>query len=336
MNSAETLLRNYGAKLLVSLVGFLAAMFSFGSLVLNAQQLRSATALAAKGWAAFEAGRLSEAKDLLDEAVHLDPTVADYQAALAEVDAKMGDRKAAVEHFKKAVHLSPSNARFRLGLAEILQTENNDQEALRVLQTGHPGTGLYDVWHFTKGFSLFRAGRLTAAIEEFKAVAQRPGFEASASFFLGNIAYSQGEFDQAERYLAKAVELGDVKGNRAYNAYTYDYALVLMKLGRFADADKQFRASIERYDTDPLPWMFLGRCEEELGNYAVAIEMLEMSIQKNPGFQLSYYELARLQQRHGDPARAAELFRKIGTMKEEEIRTEENRAMKLRTAVGSQ
>lgn len=304
--------------------------------VLNAQQQNSARAFAVQGWTAFQEGRLNEAKELLSKAVRLEPAAGNYQAALATVDARTGDLKSAIKHFRRAILLDPSNSECRLSLAEILQTENNDQEALRVLQDGHPAARLSDVWHFTEGFSLFRIGRFTAAIKEFKTVEQKPEFEAPASFFLGNIAYSQGDFDRAESYLAKAVALGDVKANKAYNAYTYDYGLVLMKLGKFADAEEQFKASIARYDDDPLPWMFAGRCEEEKGNYHAAIELLEASIKKDPSFQLSYYELARLQQRHGDPARAAELFRKISTMKEEEIKDEENRAMKLKTTGGLQ
>jgi tetratricopeptide (TPR) repeat protein len=308
--------------------------YFFATVSAGAQHQTSAAQLASEGWSAFEEGRLDDAKQLLDKAASLNPNDADYQAALAEVDSRMGEQDAAIEHFRKAIVLSPSNAEFRLNLAQILQTENKDQEALHVLQGAHPGAGLSDAWHFSRGFSLFRAGRFTAADEEFKMVAEKPGFRASASFFLGNIAYSQDEFEQAARYLATAVELGNVATNKAYNAYTYDYGLVLMKLGRYKDAAVEFKASIERYDRDPLPWMFLGRCDEQMGNYPVAIEMLETSIKKDPSFQLSYYELARLQQRHGDPKRAAELFRKIGIMKQEEITAEEDRAMKLRTEAG--
>jgi len=316
--------------------GAIAVICLLVSALLGAQQQASAPQFAAAGWSAFEQGRLDDARQLLEKAVSLKPNDADYQAALAEVDAKMGQQADAIEHFRKAILLNPSDAEFRLGLAQVLQTENKDQEALRVLQVAHPSAGLSDAWHFSRGFSLFRSGRFTAASDEFKTVVEKPNFKGSASFFLGNIAYSQNDFEQAEQYLAVAVKLGDVPTNKAYNAYTYDYGLVLMKLGRYEDAKAQFKASIERYDNDPLPWMFLGRCEEQMGNYSVAIEMLETSIKKNPDFQLSYYELARLQQRHGDPQRAAELFRKIGTMKEEEITAEENRAMKLRTGTGSQ
>jgi tetratricopeptide (TPR) repeat protein len=269
---------------------------------------------------------------LLEEAVRLSPGDADYQAALAEVDSKLGQQDAAIKHFKRAILLKPLDTEFRLDLAEILQKSGNDQEALRVLEMAHPNSALSDALHFSRGFSLFRLGNFVLASDEFKLVVQKPQFRAPASFFLGNIEYTQGRFVEAEPYLAAAVELGNVEGNKAYNAYAYDYGLVLFKLGKFAEAGRQFRASIAHYDKDPLPWMFLGRCEEQLGNYSEAIAMLETSIKTDPTFQLSIYELARLQQRHGDPNRAAELFKKIGAMKKEEVRKEQERAMKLKNA----
>jgi protein O-GlcNAc transferase len=296
-----------------------------------AQQPNLAAAHASDGWKAFEEGRLGEASSLLEEAVKLSPRNADYVAALAEVDSKLGQQDAAIQHFKRAILLKPSDSEFRLNLAEILQRKGNDQEVLGILQ-GPPNPALSDAWHFSRGFSLFRLGRLVPAGNEFKLVIRKPQFTAPASFFLGNIDYMQGRFVEAEPYLATAVELGKMQGNKAYNIYTYDYGLVLFKLGKFAEADQQFRASIAQYDADPLPWMFLGRCEEELGNYPEAIAMLETSTQKDSTFQLADYELARLQQRHGDPNRAAELFKKIGAMKEDEVSKEQERAMRLKAA----
>jgi len=296
-----------------------------------AQQPNEAGAQAAAGWKAYEEGRLQEAETLLDQAVKLSPSVADYQAALAEVESKMNHPKAAIQHLKRAIALNPLDTEFRLDLAQILQKEGHDQEALQALQIAHPNPELADLLHFTRGFSLFRMGNFRPARDEFKMLVENPQFKPSALFFLGNIAYSQGQFEEAEPYLSQAVKLGSVEGNRAYNVYAYDYGLVLYKLGRFAEAAGQFKQSIALYDRDPLPWMFLGRCEEQLGNYSEAITLLETSIKTDSTFQLSYYELARLQQRHGDPQRARELFEKIAVMKQQEIDKEEERATKLKS-----
>lgn len=310
----------------------LAGILTAGISSMHAQQSSSAAAHASAGWKAFEEGRITEAKPQLEEAVKLAPKDADYLAALAEVESKLGEQDLAIRHFKEAILIKPSDTEFRLDLAQILQQQGNDRDALRFLAVAHPAPALSDALHFSRGFSLFRLGNLEEAHSEFQAVVEKPKFRAPASFFLGNIEYTRGRFADAEPYLSTAVQLGNVEGNKAYNAYAYDYGLVLFKLGRYAEADRQFKTSIVEYDKDPLPWMFRGRCEEQLGNYSEAIEMLETSIKKDSTFQLAYYELARLQQRHGDPQRAAELFKEIGAMKEEEVRNEEQRAARLKNA----
>jgi tetratricopeptide (TPR) repeat protein len=298
-----------------------------------ATQKDAAARLASAGWQAYEEARFADAKVSMEQAARLNPAQPDYQAALAAIDVKLGDQDAAIEHFQKAIRMKPSDPEVRLQLAQVYQSKNKDSEALQVLQVAHPEGGLSAAWHFSRGFSLFRIGRFAAARNEFELLVRDPQFQAPADFFLGNIAYTQARFEEAAPYLAAAVQLGNSESNKAYNAYTYDYGLVLFKLGRFAEAAQQFKASLERYAQDPLPWMFLGRCEQELGNYQAAIDMLETSIKVDPEFQLSYYELARLQQKHGDPLRAEELFAKIGQKKKEEISQEEDRAMKLRTGI---
>src|ERR1019366_2885719 len=149
--------------------------------LLHAQQPDPAAAQAVSGWKAYEEGRLNEAKSLLEEAVRISPAVADYQAALAEVDSKLGQQDAAIQHFRKAILLKPSDTEFRLDLAQILQTKGNDQEALRVLQIAHPDPELSGALHFSRGFSLFRLGSFVPAGNEFKHVLQKPKFKASAS-----------------------------------------------------------------------------------------------------------------------------------------------------------
>src|ERR1017187_4460742 len=83
------------------------------SLPLHAQQPNSAGAHAAAGWKAYEEGRLNDAEPLLKAAVRLSPGVADYQAALAEVDSKLGLQDEAIQHFRKAILLKPSDLEFR-------------------------------------------------------------------------------------------------------------------------------------------------------------------------------------------------------------------------------
>lgn len=290
----------------------------------------AATQNASAGWAAYEAGRFQEAKALMSYAAKMKPKHADYQAALGVIELKTGDQTDAIQHLKTAIRLKPSDAEYRLRLASVYQAANNDLGALQLLQAATVNSGLSGTWHFTRGFSLFRIGRFEAAHKEFEPLVADPQFTAPANFFLGNIAFSENRFQDASRYFERAIQSGNTLANTAFNAYTYNYGLDLFRLGQYREAEEQFKASVARYDRDPLPWMFIGRCEQELGNYQAAIDMLEKSIQVGPNFSLAYYELARLQKKYGDPARAAKLFEMIGRMKQEEITAEERRAAKLK------
>jgi tetratricopeptide (TPR) repeat protein len=286
---------------------------------------------ASDGWTAYESGHFKDAKILLERAVRLSPNQPDYHAALGLIELKTGDQAEAVRHLKIAVRLKPTDTEFRLHLASVYQDANDDLAALQVLRIAKVDDALSGTWHFTRGFSLFRIGRYGPARAEFELLLNDPQFTAPADFFLGSIAFSENRFEDAVSYFEPAVRLGNSEKNKAYNAYTYDYGLALFKLAKYQDAEEQFKASIERYDRDPLPWMFAGRCEQALGRYKTAIDMLERATKIDPDLSLAQYELARLQQRYGDPARAAELFAKIGRMKEEEVVAEERRAMKLKT-----
>ena len=90
------------------------------------------------------------------------------------------------------------------------------------------------------------------------------------------------------------------------------------------------RAYIERYSRDPLPWLFLGRCETELKHFPEAIQAYEAAIENGPEFRLAYYQLARLHSEHGDPKRAEALFRKTAELRQQQLEKEEELARRLK------
>jgi len=292
-----------------------------------ASQAQSAAEIAKRGWQAFTEGHPAEAQPLLAEAVRRDPKRPSYHIALAEVDWRLGDAKGAIHQWETALRLNPADEEVRSKLAQVYQALGRDLDVVRVLEAPNPrDANLARVWRFSRGFSLFRLGRLAAAQREFQPLVSHPDFQAPANFFLGRIAYTQNHFEEALPFFADAVRLGDSPTNKEYSSYTYDYGLTLFKLGRFAEANAQFTLSTERYAREPLAWMMRGRCEEELRNYQGAIAAYEESIKVDPKFELSYYHLARLQQRYGDKQRAEELFKRLGELRQGELSDAQMRA----------
>jgi len=292
-----------------------------------AGQNQTANKRAQSGWQAFKDGHPTEAKAWLEDAVHLDPSQPNYHVALSEIDLSLRDAPGAIRHLEIALKLDPSDEAVRSRLAQLYQSLGRDLDVLRVLQWPNPRDPVVgSVWSFSRGFSLFRLGRLAPARREFQTLVNHPDFQAPANFFLGRIAYTQNHFEEALPFFAKAVRLGDFPTNKEFSSYTYDYGLTLFKLGRFSEANEQFTVSTERYALEPLTWMMRGRCDEELKNYQAAIDDYEQSIKIDPKFELSYYHLARLQQRYGDKQRADELFKRLGSLTESDIKDAQNRA----------
>ena len=301
--------------------------------------------LFASGWKAFEEGRLEDARSSLLEAARLDPGNPTFAMALGQCYLRLGETKLAIPQLNKAVTAMPGD--FALLTAREALVDRPIDEApvhlddlellLEELQELHgvvlllpPPAPLLGAWNFTHGFSLFRLGRIDAAEKIFRALLNEDGMRAPANFFLGNCFFARNQFDQAVASYELAIVHGNVPDNKALNAYYYNDGLALFQLHRFEDAARAFRRSIERYSRDPLPWLFLGRCETELKHFPEAIQAYEAAIENGPEFRLAYYQLARLHSEHGDPKRAEALFRKTAELRQQQLEKEEELARRLK------
>ncbi|MFN7926260.1 MAG: tetratricopeptide repeat protein, partial [Bryobacteraceae bacterium] len=286
--------------------------------------------LATSGWKHFEAGELDQAERDLAEAAKLAPANAPIALALGQTYLSAGKPKLAIPQLEKAARGMGNPTDVRFTLAQAYQAVNDDTRALAILSADPPQGELGGAWLFSRGFSLFRAGRFDAAESVFRPLAARPGMEAPAQFFLGNCAYARGKYEAALGYFEKAIAAGDAPGNRAINAYYYNQGLALYELRRFEQAAQSFRQSIDRFPRDAMPYLLLGRCQGELGDYQAAMASYEKAIELAPTFRLAYYQLARLHLAHGDKQRGAELSQKVAELRGAELEKEEKMARSLK------
>lgn len=288
--------------------------------------------LAARGWQAFEQGRIQDAETDLEEAAKLAPASPSIALALGQVYLNAGKAKLAAPQLEKAARGLKNPYDVRFTLAQTYQTLDEDTKALAVLSGPAPGAPLREPWEFTRGFSLFRLGRIDAAGALFRTLLHSERLEAPANFFMGNCLYARKQYQEALPFYQRAIAVGKGPDNKALNAYFYNQGLALYQLNRFERAAEAFRRSIDRYSKDPLPWLFLGRCESELGQFTQAIEALESSIRLQPDLRLAYYQLARLHSQYGDKERAKELFQKVAGLRKQELDKEETMAQRLKVS----
>ena len=300
---------------------------------------RRAEELAALASKAFESGDLVEAERALLQALDIDPGNPYYATALGEVYRTLGKADLAIAQLEKALRVLPGEFRIRYTLAQAYQNTDDDAKALEVLEGVQPPDSLRGPWTFTQGFSLFRLGRLEAAETKFQHLLRNDLMQGPANFFVANCHFARHQFAEALHYYDKAIALGNVPENRHYydkaialgnvpenrllNVYWYNYGLAFYHLGRFRRCAGAFRESIQLHSHDPLPWLFLGRCEAESGNFKEAIAAFETLIKGDPDFSPAYFQLARLHVEYGDKQRAQELFQKVADLKKREVRQEQ-------------
>ena len=224
----------------------------------------------------------------------------------------------------------PADFQTRFAEAQAYQRADQDLKALSVLEGSQPPPPLRDPWKMTQAFSLFRLGRLERAEKVFRELLRNPDLRAPANFFVANCIFARGHYVDSLPYYEAALKAGNVPGNRALNAYYYNQGLAYYQLHRFREAAGAFQNSIDLYAQDPLPWLFLGRSQTELGDYAAAIEAYESAIRMRTDFRLAYYQLARLHAEHGDKQRSEELFVKVNELRRQELDEEQLLARRLK------
>lgn len=224
----------------------------------------------------------------------------------------------------------PADFTTRFAQAQAYQKADDDQKALRVLEGPPPPPPLRDPWKFTRAFSLFRLGRLDSAEKVFRDLLSNPDLRAPANFFVANCMFARGRYADSLLYYEAAIAAGHSPDNRALNAYYYNQGLAFHQLHRLREAAEAFRNSIDLYAQDPLPWLFLGRSQTELGDFAAAIESYESAIRVSADFRLAYYQLARLHAEHGDKKRSEELFAKVAELRKRELDEEQQLARRLK------
>lgn len=148
----------------------------------------------------------------------------------------------AIELFERAIRLRPAYAMAHINLGETCEATGENEKAQAAYERAVAVSPLNPLARNHLGEFFLRAGKLEEAKEQFlRSREGRPTAEAARS--LGQIYLEQGNREQAEQALRRAVEL-DPYDNRAQLALARIYA----ESGRKPEAVRAYQAVLE---TDP-------------------------------------------------------------------------------------
>ena len=158
------------------------------------------------GLALAEAGRLEEARILLEKALECDAEFAKAHNNLANVLQRLGDAATAIEHYCRALQLDEDMAESHYGMGMSLHSQGMREAALRSLRRAIELRPDYIKAHINLGILLDKLGRAADAVTHFRrAVDLAPG-DARAANNLVIALTRAGRFDEAQGQLERTQE----------------------------------------------------------------------------------------------------------------------------------
>jgi TolB-like protein len=245
------------------------------------------------GTPAGEEDALPKMRAAADEAIHLDPLLAEAHDALGWVYARDGQWRSAEESFRRAIELDPSRSMSYIDFAlNLLLPLGRIEESIRQLRIAEKYDPLSPMVQDFAAGTLISGGRFDEAADHCQKLPADYPFKPEC---LGRARLGQGRINEAIQILANS----DQPVDRGYLGYAYGRA------GRRAEAEK-IAATVVRDVPYQRALIFAGLNDKER-----ALEAVELMAKLGPvrlGRDLTYPELAMLR---GD-ARVKSIRKRVG------------------------
>lgn len=253
---------------------------AFVALPISAQRLADDTASVAGKLArantSFKAARLSEAKEIAEQVLRIQPGNQSALEIKGNVQYLQGEVSDAIDTFINLLDLHPEN-----------------QEAPYML-----------------GRIYYQESRVEQAMGQFERVLKINPRSHKAYDNLGLCYEAKGDNERAVRYFLTAIKLTENDHTEYDSAYA-DLAELLLKTG---DAQKAFDAASKatKRNSYSARNFYLGaKALEQLGKFDLSLNWLQRSIALDPNYPEPEYLLARVYRELGQPDKAEEARKKF-------------------------
>ncbi len=156
---------------------------------------------------AHQAGQLSEAAALYEQALGRDPNNPDILHLLGIVTHQIGKSDAALRYIERAVALRPTSPDFRSNLGNVLRVQGRPEDAIAQYREALALKPDFAEAHNNLANALHDAGRLDEAITQYKAALRLNPSSARIHNNLGVAYKDQGEPAEAVRHYEAAIAI---------------------------------------------------------------------------------------------------------------------------------
>ncbi len=251
-------------------------------------------------------GRAEEAIPIIQAIIAADPEINDAYFSLGNIYFKQGNFKLAISAFEEALKRKPDDSFCVINIANSYQRMGRPDEAekfvIDYLKKGFSDPQLY----YLLGTIAFAQKKYDEAIKYYDECLSYNTDSAASHTALAAIYLLREELGRAAEHIQAALAINPRLTNLEYNR-----AQLLEKQGKMTEAAAAYRRELENSPKHFKASFNLSRLCRLLGREDEERRYLEMTLEINPEFPLTYFYLARLMLNHGENfAEAVRLVKK--------------------------
>ena len=221
-------------------------------------------------------GKNKKAIAELEKLIKYFPNETRYYSILADAYLSMGMKKDALKAYEKILEINPKDPYVHIALADYYRQEGNIARAKEELKKGFANPDLDFTTKLQLVGILVQISRQMGNVsdneikEMLKTITQAHPDEPDAWGLYAEIALQEKNYAEAQKALMKMVASDSTRYSTWEMLLYADYAL-----GDFAALAQHSATASRFFPLQPLPFMFGGIANYQLGNYAKAVQMLE-------------------------------------------------------------
>ena len=233
-------------------------------------------------------GRFERAAALYSRAAELDPDFPQLQFSLGAALFNSGQYELATASLARAREKDPADETLRRMLA-LARFNSHSYEAAAALLRDDPGRATTPSLQYTYAVALVRSGRAAEAEPIFDALLAENADWPELNVLLGQAHAQQNDFDEAIRYLRRALELRpDVADAHRTLGDIY------LRQGKLAEAEEALRAELRSYPGDVRAGYTLAVVLDLNRQPEAALELLRPLLETTPDLADGRYLLGKI------------------------------------------
>ncbi len=225
--------------------------------------------------------------------------------ALAQLEARKGNRKGAISHYRELLQYAPQHNAGRYNLGLLLLKEKEWQQARQQFDGVIENDADNVTALFNRGRAAYRLKDYPAALADYQqAMALKQGHYPEAQLNIGLVYSALKDYPGAEKSYREAIVQRD-----EYASAWYNLGLLYMRQQRSDEALDALNHAVTLQNNYVQAWYNLGLLYARLEQNDKAIAAYEMALKFRPDYASARLNLAVRWMRKGQPEKAIEHYR---------------------------